>query len=100
MKENWKDKIAFKVSNQLLRLQARFAQALERKIANISFNQIKILLIVFCLVWGGLSALFIVQALRFQKRHNISIDPIHMPKYSTKTGEPINPTLDTIKNKK
>ena len=100
MKENWKDRIALKVSNQLLRLQTKFAEILEKKTANVSFRQIKILLIVFCLLWGGLSALFIMQAIVFQKRHSISIEPIQMLQYSTKTGEPINPLSDTIKNKK
>ena len=97
MKENWKDKIAYKASNQLLRLQSKFAQILEKKTANVSLKQIKILLVVFCLLWGGLSAFFITQAIAFQKRHSISIEPIYLPQYSTETGEPISPLSDTIK---
>lgn len=95
MKENWKDRVASKVSYQLLRLQTRFAEIMEKKTANVSFRQIKILLVLFCLIWGGLSGLFITQAILFQKRHTISIEPIHLPQHSTKTGEPFAPSKDS-----
>ena len=96
MKENWKDRMALKVSNQLLRLQTKFAEMMEKKTANVSLRQIKILLVLFCVIWGGLSALFITQAVLFQKKHTLSIDPIHLPEHSIKTGEPNNPLKDSI----
>ena len=98
MKENWKDKAALKVANALLSVQSRFAKTLEKKTENVSTKHVQVVVIFFCLIWCGLSSLYITQAILLQGKSSISIEPIRLPKHSIHTGEPRKSFTDTIKS--
>lgn len=83
----WKDKAANKISSTLLKVQTKTSNAMNKRISGISGKRMKIILIVFCLFWGGLSFYFIAHAIFGSKQPVIKVDQVRIPQHINKSGD-------------
>lgn len=75
-----KEKLALKIAGFLIRVQHGFACGMEKIFSRLAVKKIKILLLAFSVLTGGLSLYFIVDALRLpQKNLTIKPDAIYVP---------------------
>ncbi len=83
-KENpLQDKVAGKIAGSMLRMQTLFALKMNK------IKDLKMFLVLFCLVSGGLSIYFFVDALVSTPTQTFKVDPIRMPQHFDKTGNEV-----------
>lgn len=83
-KENpLQDKVAGKIAGSMLRMQTLFAMKMNK------IKDLKLFLVLFCLVSGGLSIYFFVDALVSTPKQTFKVDPIRMPQHFDKTGNEV-----------
>lgn len=89
---NWTDKAAGRIAGAGIKLQTKFAEAMNKRTSKLSNQKLKIALVIFCLSSGGFSIYLAGNAI-FSKDKNqpaIEVKPIHVPKHYDKTGSEIN----------
>lgn len=84
LKENpLQDKVAGKIAGSMLKVQTVFAMKMNK------IKDLKLFLVIFCLVSGGLSIYFFVNAIVSKPKKAITIEPIRMPQHFDKTGDEV-----------
>jgi hypothetical protein len=87
-KENLlQDKMAKGIAGFLMKVQAKFADCLNRGISGISIKRMKVLVVLFCLLWGGLSIYFIAKAVYGPKQSEVKVDKIKLLQHINQQGE-------------
>ena len=89
---NWTDKAAGKIAGAGIKLQTKFAEAMNKRTSKLSNQKLKIALVIFCVCGGGFSIYLAGNAV-FSKDKNqpaLEVKPIHVPKHYDKTGSEIN----------
>jgi hypothetical protein len=88
-KSSGSDKVAGKIAGFIVKAQTKFADVMNRNFSGISTKRMKIFLFLFCLVSGGLSIYYIVNAVfnHDKKNNSFKIDHVDVPKHYDKTGD-------------
>ena len=91
----WKDKVAMKVVNLLLKMQVKFSKVMSSLTKTFSVKRLKVLLVIFCLLGGGTSIYLVAEAIFKDKiQPALKIEGIKLPKYydqDPETGRIIEP---------
>lgn len=98
-KENLlQDKVAGKIAGGLIKVQNKFSDAMNKLVSKITRKTMKVWLGMFCLISGGLSIYFFVNAIVSKPKTSIKVDTIRIPKYFDKSGDEImeNPVPDEM----
>ncbi len=93
----WTDKAAGKIARLGLRAQEKFASVMNKLFATASSAKLKIIVIVFCAGWGGLSLYFIAAAVFGDDtvQNNYRVDAIKRPLVIAPAEEELNgPMVD------
>ena len=85
------DKVAQKIAWTLIEVQKRFAYKMNNAFQTMNIKRLKIALLLFCFVAGGVSLYLIVNALTTHPKANDSlrVEQANIPKHFDKTGEEI-----------
>jgi len=104
-KSSASDKVAGKIVGFIVKAQTKFAHVMNRNFSGISTRRMKIFLFLFCLVSGGLSTYYIINAVfsHDKKNNSLQIDHVDVPKHYDKTGDELtHPEIfvdeETMKN--
>jgi hypothetical protein len=92
------DKAAGKIAKLILRLQVRYAKLMSEVVAKLSVRQLKLLLILCCIVTGGFSLWLMLQAVFIPAtiEHTMKVDKMKVPVYiDREEGEFQGMKLDT-----
>jgi len=76
-----KDEAAIKVVNFLLKVQIKFSKVMNEFTKKISVKNLKLLLVVFCLLGGGTSIYLVTAAIFKDGQPAMKIEKINLPKY-------------------
>ena len=79
--ESNKEKIAGKIANAIITVQSRFSNRVNR------LKNLKLFLIIFCIVSGSLSIYFLVDSIVSKPKSKIRIDRIRTPRPAYETPE-------------
>lgn len=92
------DKVAGKIAGGLLTLQTKFSDGMNKMFSNMKVQRIKMWLIVFCFISGGLSIYFFINALVAKPKTGLSIDNVRIPEHFDQSGDEImeNPVTDEM----
>ena len=83
-KENpLRDKVAGKIAGSMLKVQTFFAMKMNK------IKDLKLFLVIFCLVSGGLSIYFFVNAIVSKPKQTFKVEPIRMLQHFDKTGDEV-----------
>jgi len=99
VKENpLRDKVAGKIAGGLMMVQTKFSDRMNKLFSTMKVKRIKVWLTSFCIISGGLSVYFFVNALVAKPKAAIKIDNVKMPKHFDKSGDEImeNPVPDEM----
>jgi hypothetical protein len=75
------DKVAGKIAGWIIKCQTKVSDFMNKRLSKLSIKRTKVLLVVFCLFWGGLSIYFIVYAVLNKKPHTLKVDPLNLPQH-------------------
>lgn len=86
---HWTDKAAKIVADAGIRVQRKFASVMNPILSRMSAKKIKLVLVLFCFLWGGISIYFISKAISGpdQKRAAAKPDQIVAPAPIDETGD-------------
>lgn len=92
------DKVAGKIAGGLIKVQTKFSDGMNKLISTMTIKKVKIWLAAFCIVSGGLSVYFFVNALVSKPKQVFKIDNVHVPEHFDKSGDEImeNPVPDEM----
>jgi hypothetical protein len=99
LKENpLRDKVAGKIAGGLLTVQTKFSDKMNKIFSTMKVKRMKLWLILFCFISGGLSIYFFIDALVAKPKTSIKIDNVKMPQHFDKSGDEImqNPVPDEM----
>lgn len=83
------DKVAGKIAGGFIWLQTKFSNAMDKRFAAMKLQRVKISLVIFCIVSGGLSIYFFVDALASKPKPTFKIDQVRMPQHFDKSGDEV-----------
>ena len=90
VKENpLQDKVAGKIAGGFIWLQTKFSEWMNKIFAGMNKKKLKVILIAFCIVSGGLSIYFFVDALVSKPKTTFKIDPVKMPQHFDRAGDEV-----------
>lgn len=89
---NWTDRAAGKIASAGIKLQTKFAEAMNKRTSRLSNQKLKIVLVTFFLSSGGFSIYLASHAIfgKDKSQPAIEVKPIHVPQHYDKTGSEIN----------
>lgn len=84
-----KEKAAKGIAQFLLRTQSKFADVMSNQTKHIPSKKMKIILIAFCLLGGGVSLYLTLEAVLKPDREQpaFKIDPVSVPKHYDRSGD-------------
>ena len=83
------DKVAGKIAGGLIKVQTKFSNGMNKIVSTMTTKKVKIWLAVFCIVSGGLSVYFFVNAIVTKPKSVFKIDNVHVPEHFDKSGDEI-----------
>lgn len=83
------DKVAGKIAGGFIWLQTKFSNWMNKIFTGMNRKKLKIILIAFCLVSGGLSIYFFIDALVSSPKAKFKIDQVRMPQHFDKSGDEV-----------
>jgi hypothetical protein len=92
------DKVAGKIASVFIKTQNGFAYRMNKCFGTMKTKNIKIWLLAFCIVSGGLSIYFFMNAIVSKPKAKFRIEQVRMPKHFDKSGDEVmeNPMPDDI----
>ncbi len=92
------DKVAGKIAGGLIKVQTKFGNGMDKIVSTMTTKKVKVWLAVFCIVSGGSSIYFFVNALVTKPKPVFKIDAVHVPKHFDKSGDEVmeNPLPDEM----
>ena len=93
-----RDKVAGKIAGGLIKVQTKFSDQMNKLVSTMTIKKVKMWLAVFCIISGGLSVYFFVNALVTKPKQAFKIDTVHVPEHFDKSGDEImeNPVPDEM----
>lgn len=93
-----RDKVAGKIAGGLIKVQTKFSDQMNKLVSTMTIKKVKMWLAVFCIISGGLSVYFFVNALVTKPKPAFKIDTVHVPEHFDKSGNEIleNPVPDEM----
>ena len=89
-KENpLQDKVAGKIAGGFIWLQTKFSYWMNKIFTRMNRKKLKIILTTFCIVSGGLSLYFFVDAIVSKPKAKFKIDQVRMPQHFDKSGDEV-----------
>jgi hypothetical protein len=83
------DKVAGKIAGGFIWLQTKFSNWMNKIFTGMNRKKLKIILIAFCLVSGGLSIYFFIDALVSKPKAKFKIDQVRMPQHFDRSGDEV-----------
>lgn len=83
------DKVAGKIASSIIYIQTLFSNCMHKLISRMTIQKVKIWLLVFCVISGGLSIYFIVSAITAKPSTPIKIERVRMPVNLNRSGDEI-----------
>ncbi len=83
------DKVAGKIAGVFIKTQNGFAKGMNKCFGTMKTKSIKIWLLAFCIVSGGLSIYFFVDAVVSKPKAKFKIDQVRMPQHFDKSGDEV-----------
>jgi hypothetical protein len=80
-KPSLNDKAAKRIAGFFIKMQLKFCDGMNKAVSGISTRKLKVLLVIFCLLSGGLSIYFIAFAVFGSKQQPIKIDHVKILKH-------------------
>ncbi len=77
------DKLAGRIANGLIKLQITFSGYMNK------LKHLKLILVSFCIISGGLSIYFFVDAIVSKPKVKVKIDQVRIPKHFDKSGDEV-----------
>ena len=91
----WKDKVAMKVVNLLLKMQVKFSKVMSSLTKTFSVKRLKVLLVIFCLLGGGTSIYLVAEAIFKDEQPALKIEKIKLPEFYNQDSDlPTEKTID------
>lgn len=83
------DKVAGKIAGLGLKIQAGFANRMNKTFKKMNYKRLKMWLIIFCVTCGGYSIYLLTNAIisSASTQHSIKIEPVKVPKHYDKSGD-------------
>jgi len=83
------DKMAGKIAAGFIWLQTKFSDRMNKMFTGMNKRKLKIILILFCMVSGGLSIYFFIDAIVSKPKAKLRIDQVRMPQHFDKSGDEV-----------
>lgn len=83
------DIVAGKIARLITWLQTKFSNAMDKRFNKVPIQRMKLYLLGFCLLSGGLSIYFLVNALVAKPKPTFRIDQVRMPEHFDKSGDEV-----------
>lgn len=83
------DKVAAKIASGIIYLQTKFSKQMSKIVSGMTVQKVKVFLILFCVISGGLSIYFIVSSLRAKKVDPMKIERVRMPENLHRSGDEV-----------
>lgn len=98
MKEKHTDKIAGKLAKMMLSLQERFAVMMQMVVAKLSLHQLKLLLILCCIITGGYSLWLMIEGVFYPEKMKVmKVDKMKVPVQIEKDVDDIKADEELLK---
>ncbi len=90
VKENpLQDKVAGKIAGVFIKIQVGFAKMMNKYFGTMKTQHIKLWLLAFCIISGGLSIYFFAEAIVSKPKPKFRIDQVRVPKHFDKSGDEV-----------
>lgn len=91
---NWTDKAAGKIAGAGIKLQVKFAKAMNKQVSKVPQQKLKTILVVFCLLSGGFSIYLAAHAVFGPKTKQVpvKVEQMHIPQHYNRSGSEVNET--------
>lgn len=90
VRENpFQDKVAGKIAGAFMWMQTKFGEGMSKAVGHMKAEQLKLLVILFAVMSGGLSIYFVIDALVSKPMPALQIDPVRVPKHFDKSGDEV-----------
>lgn len=87
------DKIAGSIAGYMTKAQTKFARVMNKGFSGVSTKNMKVVLVLFCFISGGLSLYLVGKGLfKKEKEITINLDKVHTPKYYDRAGDEMVPS--------
>ena len=83
------DKVAGKIAGGLIKVQTKFSDGMNKLVSTMTTKKLKMWLLAFCFISGGLSVYFFVTAIVTKPKPVFKIDNVHVPEHFDKSGDEI-----------
>ena len=83
------DKVAGKIANSIIYAQTKFSNNMNKIVSRMTIQRVRIWLIVFCIISGGLSLYFIVSSVVVKPANPIKIERVRMPVNLNRSGDEV-----------
>ena len=83
------DEVAGKLAGGIIYLQTAFSKRMHKLISGMTIKKVKVFLVVFCLISGGLSVYFIVSSLSSRRVAPIKIERVRLPEHLRRSGDEV-----------
>jgi hypothetical protein len=81
------DKVANKIAAAFNRLQNSFAKPMNKIVDNMNTNRLKTTVVLFSIVFGGMSLYLVINAITQQAVLRLHVDQVNVPKHFNKAGD-------------
>jgi hypothetical protein len=89
-KENpLQDKVAGKIAGLFILLQTKFGTTMNKRFASMNVKKVKRVLLIFCVVSGGLSIYFFAEAIVSKPKPGFKIEQVRMPQHFDQSGDEV-----------
>lgn len=89
-KENpLQDKVAGKIATVFIKIQSGFSDRMNKYFGTMKTQHIKLWLLAFCIVSGGLSIYFFADAIVSKPKPKFRIDQVRVPQHFDKSGDEV-----------
>lgn len=83
------DKVAGKIAGFFILLQTKFSNVMDKRFNKLPVQRMKLFLLGFCVLSGGLSIYFLVSALTAKPKSTFKIDQVRMPQHFDRSGDEV-----------
>lgn len=83
------DKVAGKIAGVFILMQTKFSNAMSKQFNGVPVKRMKLFLLCFCMISGGLSLYFLVNALVSKPKPSFKIDQVRMPQHFDRSGDEV-----------
>lgn len=86
-KNSISDKAAQTLASLCSRMQRRFASCMSKTVSNMNTKRLKTTVILFAIVFGGISFCILVNAVTRREEVRLHVDQVNIPQHFSKAGD-------------